>query len=122
MKGNELSYKNLTKAQLESLKSLYINNRIDSMSEDVLRTFAKEVLELQVKGTVGNEEEREVWKEMKEYFQEDFEQKIKEVIKVKGSEEVNINPEQNEFAERLKLLEQRKEEAIQQNEDMWGDD
>ena len=116
-----MNYKNLTQEQLESLKSIYINNRIDSMSEDVLRTFAKEVLELQVRGTVGNEEEREVWKEMKEYFQEDFEQKIKAIITVKESKEVGIDQEQKEFTERLKLLEQRKEEATQENEDMWGE-
>ena len=50
------------------------------MSENELRKFVKEVLELQVRGTVGSEEEREVWKEMKDYFKDDFEKKIQEVV------------------------------------------
>jgi len=92
------------------------------MSEDTLRVFAREVLELQVRGTIGNEEEKEIWNEMKEYFQEDFEQRIKEVITVKGPREENISPEQIEFTERLKLLEQRKNKESTANEDMWSDD
>ena len=45
-----------------------------------------------------------------------------EVITVKGSREKDISPEQLEFAERLKLLEQRKSKESHDNEDMWSDD
>ena len=94
MKDEAISFKDLTKAQLDALKDLYIDSRVDSMSEVDLRKFVREVLDLQVRGTVGNEEEREVWKEMKEHFEENFEEKVKAVIKTKGSEEVVIPPEE----------------------------
>ena len=119
MKDEAISFKDLTKAQLDSLKDLYIDSRVDSMSEIELRKFAKEVLELQVRGTVGNEEEREVWKEMKEHFEVNFEEKIKAVIKAKGSEEVIRSSEEEEFKKRLEVLEQRKKEESEKNVDMW---
>ena len=119
MKDEAISFKDLTKAQLDALKDLYIDSRVGSMSEIELRKFVKEVLDLQVRGTVGNEEEREVWKEMKEHFEESFEEKIKAVIKAKGSEEVVIPPEEEEFKKRLEVLEQRKKEKNETNVDMW---
>ena len=118
MKDEAISFKDLTKAQLGALKDLYIDSRVDSMSEIDLRKFVKEVLDLQVRGTVGNEEEREVWKEMKEHFEENFEEKIKAVIKEKGSEAVVISPEEEEFKKRLEALEQRKKEESETNVDM----
>ncbi len=119
MKDEEISFKDLTKAQLNALKDLYIESRVKTMSEVDLRKLVKEVLELQVRGTVGNEEEREVWKEMKEHFDESFKQKIKDVIKAKGSEEISIPTEKEEFQKRLEVLEQRKKEESKTNEDMW---
>ena len=59
------------------------------------------------------EEEREVWTEMKEHFEENFEEKVKAVIKAKGSQEVVIPPEEEEFKKRLEVLEQRKKETIE---------
>ncbi|ABX08305.1 DUF7326 family protein [Prochlorococcus marinus] len=119
MKDEAISFKDLSKAQLDALKDLYIDSRVDSMPEIELRKFVKEVLDLQVRGTVGNEEEREVWKEMKDHFEENFEEKIKAVIKDKGSEEVVLPPEEEEFKKRLEVLEQRKKEDSEKNVDMW---
>ena len=53
MKDEAISFKDLTKAQLDALKDLYIDSRVDSMSEIYLRNFVKEVLDLQVRGTIG---------------------------------------------------------------------
>ncbi len=119
MKNEEISFKDLSKAQLDALKDCYIDSRVESMTEIDLRKFVREVLELQVRGTVGNEEERETWKEMKEHFDDKFEEKIKEVIKMNESLEVIINPEEEEFKKRLELLEARKNETSKSNEDMW---
>ena len=119
VKSEEISFKDLTKAQLDALKGLYIDSRLESMSDIELRKFVREVLDLQVRGTVGNEEEREVWKEIKEYFDETFEQKIKEIIKAKGSQELSSPPEEEEFQKRLDVLEQRKKEESPIKEDMW---
>ena len=119
MKEEEISFKDLSQAQLDALKDLYIDSRVELMSEVDLKKFAREVIDLQVRGTVGNEEEREVWKEMKEHFDANFEQKLKEVIKVKGSEQVRMSPDEEEFHKRLEFIEQRKKEESKANEDMW---
>ena len=119
MKAEEISFKDLSKGQLDTLKDIYIDNRIKTMTELELRKFAREVLELQVRGTVGNDEEREVWKEMKEHFDQDFEKTIKEIIQTRGAEEVNVDPEKEDFRKRLELLEQRKQEESKLNDDMW---
>ena len=119
LKNENITFKDLSKGQLNALKSLYVNTRVESMSTDDLRKFVKEVLELQVAGTVGNEEEKEVWKEMKDFFNESFDQKIKEIATVKDSEALTISPEQQEFQKRLEAIEQRKNEEINSNQDMW---
>ena len=114
-----MNYKDLSKVQLEALKTIYIESRVEGMSEKELRQFVKEVLELQIRGTVGNAEEREVWREMKDHFDENFEQKVKEVIKAKGLGDKSISLEQTEFQKRLEVLEQRKKEESNKNKDMW---
>ncbi len=118
MKNDEISFKDLTKSQLDDLKDLYIDSRVESMTVNDLRGFVREVLELQVRGTVGNQEEREIWKEMKVHFDQDFEAKLKQISKSKGSER-NMSPEEEEFQKRLQVIEQRKQEESQNNEDMW---
>tara|TARA_Y100001968_G_scaffold314850_1_gene340715 strand:- start:80 stop:439 length:360 start_codon:yes stop_codon:yes gene_type:complete len=119
MSKDEINYKDLTSKQLGTLKELYVDNRVKSMSEIDLRKFVREALELQVRGTVGNEEEREVWKEMKEYFAGDFDDQITQIVKENWAEEVAVPPEQLEFQKRLELLEQRKSEKSDESEDMW---
>ncbi len=118
VKNDEISFKDLTKSQLDDLKDLYIDSRVESMTVNDLREFVREVLELQVRGTVGNQEEREIWKEMKVHFDQDFEAKLKEISKSKGSDR-SMSPEEEEFQKRLQLIEQRKQEESQNNEDMW---
>ena len=122
MQEEEISFKSLTNLQLDTLKEIYIESRLNQMSEIELRNCAREVLELQVQGTVGNEEEKEVWKDMKSHFADDFLRKIKEVIKAKGSNEISLDNEQEDFKKRLELLEQRKQEESQKTEDMWEDE
>ena len=122
-KSEEFSFKDLSKGQLDALKEIYIDSRLNAMSIEELREFAKEVLSLQIMGTVGNEEEREVWKEMKQHFENNFSVKVKEVIKAKGAQEVLVEQEEDDFKRRLELLEQRKTEKSQKSKkDMWEED
>tara|TARA_Y100001968_G_scaffold297336_1_gene306193 strand:+ start:284 stop:643 length:360 start_codon:yes stop_codon:yes gene_type:complete len=117
----ELSYKDLTERELDCLKDMYIISRVNSMNENDLRIFVKEIIIDQIKGTVGNAEEREAWKEMKDYFSEDFSKKILEV-KEKFSKNTNgeiKSPEELEFDKRLGLLKQQQEEKS--SNDMWED-
>tara|TARA_Y100001968_G_scaffold222565_1_gene205313 strand:+ start:60 stop:419 length:360 start_codon:yes stop_codon:yes gene_type:complete len=119
MKKEEISYKELTKKQLDYLKDLYIESRLTQMTEDELKSFVRIVITDQIKDTVGNEEEREAWKDMKKHFQDEFISKIKEAIKENISMPKTITPEQDELEKRIEILEQRKQEKSKEQKDMW---
>ena len=116
----ELTYKDLTEYELDCLKDMYISSRVDSMKESELRQFVKDIIIDQIKGTVGNAEEREAWEEIKEYFSDELSKKIMEV-KDKCSKNSKIklkSPEEIEFNKRLNLLKQQEEEK-ESAKDMW---
>ncbi len=115
----ELTYKDLSNYELDTLKDMYISSRVNSMTESDLRRFVKEIIIDQIKGTVGNAEEKEAWEEIKDHFSEDLSKKILEVKK-----KCNKNPkvdqksqEEIEFDRRLDLLKQHQEE--ESSKDMW---
>ena len=115
----ELTYKDLSNNELDTLKDMYISSRVNSMTESDLRKFVKEIINDQIKGTVGNAEEKEAWEEIKEHFSEDLSKKILEV-KEKCNKNHNVeqkSPDEIEFDRRLGLLKQQQEE--QSNNDMW---
>ncbi len=115
----ELTYKDLTEAELDALKDMYISSRINTMTESDLKKFVKEIIIDQIKGTVGNAEEKEAWEEIKDHFSEGLSQKILEV-KEKCNKNYKIeqkSPEEIEFDRRLGLLKQQQEE--QTSKDMW---
>ena len=115
----ELTYKDLSNKELDTLKDMYISSRVNSMTESDLRKFVKEIIIDQIKGTVGNAEEKEAWEEIKDHFSEDLSKKILEV-----KEKCNKNPqveeksqEEIEFDRRLGLLKQQQED--ESSKDMW---
>ena len=115
----ELTYKDLNQAELDTLKDMYISSRVNSMTETDLRKFVKEIIIDQIKGTVGNAEEKEAWDEIKEHFSEDLSKKILEV-KEKCNKNQKVDqktPDEIEFNRRLDLLKQQQEE--QSSKDMW---
>ena len=89
------------------------------MTEIDLRKFVKEIIIDQIKGTVGNAEEKEAWEEIKNHFSEDLSQKIVEV-KEKYNKNPKVeqkSPEEIEFDRRIGLLKQQQDE--QSSKDMW---
>jgi len=121
IKMDELTYKDLSQTELNALKDMYISSRVETMTESDLRKFVKEIIIDQIKGTVGNAEEKEAWEEIKDHFSEDLSKKIQEV-----KEKYNKNykadlksPEEIEFNRRLDLLKQQQEEKA--SKDMWND-
>tara|TARA_Y100001968_G_C19208342_1_gene643501 strand:+ start:153 stop:512 length:360 start_codon:yes stop_codon:yes gene_type:complete len=117
----EITYKDLSQTELNALKDMYISSRVESMSEDDLKKFVKEIIIDQIKGTVGNAEEKEAWEEIKEYFLDDLSKKIQEV-KEKYNKNYKVDarsPEEIEFNRRLGLLKQQQEEKS--SKDMWDD-
>ena len=113
---DELSYKDLTDIELDKLKDMYISSRVNSMSEIQLRQFVKEIIIDQIKGTVGNLEEKEAWTEIKEYFSQDLSQKIQEIKDVTSKDKrvESMSPEEIEFNKRLKLLKQQQQDEEEQ--------
>tara|TARA_Y100001968_G_C18800134_1_gene455232 strand:- start:62 stop:415 length:354 start_codon:yes stop_codon:yes gene_type:complete len=115
----ELTFKDLSEKELDTLKDMYISSRVNTMTESDLRKFVREIIKDQIKGTVGNAEEKEAWEEIKDHFSQDLSQKILEV-KDKCNKNQKINqktPEEIEFDRRLGLLKQQQEE--QSSNDMW---
>ena len=115
----ELTYKDLSETELDSLKDIYISSRVNSMTESDLRKFVKQILIDQIKGTVGNAEEREAWEEIKDHFSEELSQKILEVKERfnKNHTSEQKSPEEIEFDKRLGLLKKQKDD--QTSNDMW---
>ncbi len=115
----ELSYKDLSESELDTLKDMYITSRVNTMTESDLRKFVKEIIIDQIKGTVGNAEEREAWQEIKDHFSEDLTKKILEVKEKcnKNQKVEQRSPDEIEFDRRLGLLKQQQEE--QSSNDMW---
>ena len=118
MPSDKLTFSDLTRDELDKLKDIYVESRLNSMSNDDLRAFVKLTFEDQIKGTVGKEEEREAWKEMMDYFKTDFDEKVLSVKK-NIQENSDDSLENQEMEKRLKLLEKRKQEKDKSNEDMW---
>ena len=115
----ELTYKDLSNKELDTLKDMYISSRVNSMTERDLRDFVKEIIIDQIKGTVGNAEEREAWEEIKDHFSEDLSNKIIEVKeKCNKNNKMELkSPEEIEFDRRLGLLKQQQEEKL--SKAMW---
>ena len=118
---DELTYKDLTTSELDTLKDMYVSSRVNSMSEEDLRNFVKEIIIDQVKGAVGNAEEKEAWQDIKDHFSDELIIKIEEV-KAKFSKNKKLElktQEEIEFDKRISLLKQQQEDKS--SKDMWED-
>ena len=72
MKKKSLIYSDLSKKQLEKLKEFYIQKKVDSMSHQELKQYVLEIISHQINDTIGKEEEMEAWREMSDFFGENF--------------------------------------------------
>jgi len=119
MKKKSLIYSDLSKKQLEHLKEFYVKKRVESMSHQELKQYVQEIISHQVNDTIDKEEEMEAWREMSEFFGEQFEVVILE-MQTKYSEEQNfIDNEIDPQKQRIELLE--KNTLDQEKKDMWDD-
>ena len=117
MKKKSISYSDLSKKQLETLKELYIQKKVESMSHEELKLYVLEIISHQINDTIGKEEEMEAWGEMSDFFGEQFESVILEIqtkyIDENNSLETEINPQE----QRIKSLETNN--LDQEKKDMW---
>ena len=119
MKKKPIIYSDLSKKQLENLKELYIQKKVESMSHQELKQYVLEIISHQINDTIGKEEEIEAWREMSDFFGEQFEIVILE-IQTKYIDEKNV-PE-TEIDSQKKRIELLKNNNLDQDKtDMWDD-
>ena len=97
MTKKKINYSDLSNKELELLKDIYIDQKVKSMNIDDLKSFAFENISLQIKNTIGNEEELEAWQEMEVFFKDEFLNKIKDIqikMRSKNDELTNLNREE----------------------------
>ena len=119
MKKKSLIYSDLTKKQLEKLKEFYVNKKVDSMSHQELKQYVQEIIFHQVNDTIDKEEELEAWREMSEFFGEQFEIIISEIQTKYSFEQNLIENEIDPQKQRIELLE--RSNLDQEKKDMWDD-
>ena len=119
MKKKSIVYSDLSKKQLEILKELYIQKKVESMSHQELKQYVLEIISHQINDTIGKEEEMEAWREMSDFFGEQFEINILE-IQTKYIDDKNvIETEIDSQKQRIELLERNN--LDQEKKDMWDD-
>ena len=119
MKKKSIIYSDLSKKQLENLKELYIQKKVESMSHQELKQYVLEIISHQINDTIGKEEEMEAWREMSDFFGEQFEVIILE-IQTKYIDDKNvIETEIDSQKQRIEFLERNNFD--QEKKDMWDD-
>ena len=119
MKKKSIIFSDLSKKQLEKLKELYIQKKVESMSHQELREYVLEIISHQINDTIDKEEEMEAWREMSDFFGEQFDIIISE-IQTKYIDDKNvIETEIDSQKQRIELLE--KNNLDQERKDMWDD-
>ena len=119
MKKKSIDYSDLSKKQLKTLKELYIQKKVESMSHQELKQYVLEIISHQINDTIGKEEEMEAWREMSDFFGEQFEINILE-IQTKYIDNQNvIETEIDSQKQRIELLERNN--LDQEKKDMWDD-
>ena len=119
MKKTSFIYSDLSKKQLENLKDFYIQKKVESMSHQELKKYVREIITHQVNDTVDKEEEMEVWHEMSDFFEEQFEVIIIEIQKKYSDDKNILDPKIDPHQQRLEIL--GKTNLNQEKKDMWDD-
>ena len=88
MAKKKINYSDLSSKELELLKDIYVDLKVKSMNDNDLKDFAFDNISLQIKNTIGNDEELEAWQEMEDFFKDDFHNTIQDIqIKMKSKSE-----------------------------------
>ena len=119
MKKKSIIYSDLSKKQLVNLKELFIQKKVESMSHQELKQYVLEIISHHINDTIGQEEEMEAWRDMSDFFGEQFEINILE-IQTKYIDDKNvIETEIDSQKQRIELLERNN--LDQEKKDMWED-
>ena len=116
MAKKKINYSELSRKELELLKDVYIDQKVKSMNNNALKDFVIEHISIQIKNTIGNEEELEAWQEMEGFFKDEFDNKIQDIqikMRSKNNENTNLNITETIF--------NNENNAEEQKIDMWED-
>ena len=119
MKKKSLTYSDLSKKQLENLKEFYIQKKVESMSHQELKQYVLEIISHQINDTIDKEEEMEAWREMSNFFGDQFEIIILEIQTKYINDKNIIETEIDSQKQRIELLERNN--LDQEKKDMWDD-
>ena len=119
MKKKSLIYSDLSKKQLENLKEFYIQKKVESMSNQELKQYVLEIISHQINDTIDKEEEMEAWKEMSDFFGEQFEIVILEIQNKYLDDKNVIETEIDSQKKRIEFLERNN--LDKEKTDMWDD-
>ena len=119
MAKKSLIYSDLSKKQLDNLKELYIQKKVESMSHQELKQYVLEIISHQINDTIGKEEEMEAWREMSDFFGEQFEIIILEIQRKHIDDKNGLETEIDSQKQRIELLERNN--LDQNKKDMWDD-
>ena len=119
MEKKSLIYSDLSKKQLENLKEFYVQKKVESMSHQELKKYVLEIISHQIKDTIGKEEEMEAWKEISDFFGEQFEEIVLEIQTKYKVDQSLIDAEIDPQKKRLELIERNN--LDQEKKDMWND-
>ena len=119
MKKKSITFNNLSKKQLQHLKELYIQQKVECMSHKELKEFVLEIISHQINDTIGKEEEMEAWTEMSKFYGDQFEVIVLEIQQKFAINDNLQNFEEDSKEHRLELLE--KNNIEQSKKDMWDD-
>ncbi len=119
MKKKSITYADLSKKQLQHLKEQYIQKKVEYMSNKELKEFVLEVISHQINNTIGHEEEMEAWREISNFYGDQFEIIILEIQQKYKNNQNLKNFEEDTQEHRLELL--QKNSIEKEKEDMWDD-
>ena len=119
MKKKSFIYSDLSKKQLEKLKEFYIQKKVESMTHQDLKKYVLEIISHQINDTIDKEEEMEAWREMSDFFGEQFELVILEMQTQYIDEKNILETETDSRKQRMNLLERNN--LDQEKRDMWDD-
>ena len=116
MAKNHITHSDLSTKELELLKDIYIKLKVNSMNVNDLREFVTENISLQIKNTIGNDEELEAWHEMEEFFKDEFDNTIRDI-------QIKLRSKKNEYTNLTigELKPDTEEKGKDKKLDMWED-
>ena len=119
MKKKSIIYSDLSKKQLEKLKEFYIQKKVESMSHQELKQYVLEIISHQINDTIDKEEEMEAWREISDFFGEQFEIIILEIQTKYIDDKKVLETEIDSQKQRIEFLERTN--LDQEKKDMWDD-